>query len=52
MDSTQLRDEQYRRLLDTYRTALLTRLLAKIGGFFKRKKQPYADRGVVITLEA
>jgi PPOX class probable F420-dependent enzyme len=28
----------------------LTRLLAKIGGFVKRKDQPYADRGVVITL--
>ena len=28
----------------------LTRLLAKIGGFVKRKSQPYADRGVVITL--
>jgi PPOX class probable F420-dependent enzyme len=29
----------------------LTRLLAKVGGFVKRKKQPYADRGVVVTLE-
>jgi len=28
----------------------LTRVLAKIGGFVKRKDQPYADRGVVITL--
>jgi len=28
----------------------VTRLLAKIGGFVKRKKQPYADRGVVVTL--
>jgi hypothetical protein len=28
----------------------LTRLLAKVGGFVKRKNQPYADRGVVVTL--
>lgn len=28
----------------------VTRLLAKVNGFVKRKKQPYADRGVVITL--
>ena len=28
----------------------VTRFLAKIGGFVKRKKQPYADRGVVVTL--
>ena len=28
----------------------LTRFLAKVGGFVKRKKQPYADRGVVVTL--
>ena len=28
----------------------VTRLLAKIGGFVKRKKRPYADRGVVVTL--
>jgi PPOX class probable F420-dependent enzyme len=28
----------------------LTRVLAKIGGFVKRKDQPYADRGIVITL--
>jgi PPOX class probable F420-dependent enzyme len=28
----------------------LTRFLAKVGGFVKRKSQPYADRGVVITL--
>ena len=27
-----------------------TRFLAKIGGFVKRKDQPYADRGVVVTL--
>jgi PPOX class probable F420-dependent enzyme len=30
----------------------LTRFLAKVGGFVKRKSQPYADRGVVITLSA
>ena len=28
----------------------VTRFLAKVGGFFKRKHQPYADRGVVIAL--
>lgn len=28
----------------------LTRLLSKIGAFVKRKEQPYADTGVVITL--
>ena len=28
----------------------VTRFLAKVGGFVKRKEQPYADRGVVITL--
>ena len=28
----------------------ITRLLAKVGGFVKHKSQPYADRGVVITL--
>ena len=25
-------------------------LFAKVGGFLKRKEQPYADRGVVVTL--
>jgi len=28
----------------------LTRFLAKVGGFVKRKPQPYADRAVVVTL--
>ena len=28
----------------------VTRVFAKVGGFIKRKKQPYADRGVVVTL--
>lgn len=28
----------------------LARLLAKVGGVIKRKKQPYADRGVMVTL--
>jgi PPOX class probable F420-dependent enzyme len=28
----------------------ITRGFAKVGGFIKRKKQPYADRGVVVTL--
>jgi PPOX class probable F420-dependent enzyme len=27
----------------------ITRFLAKVGGFVKRKPQPYADRGVVVT---
>ena len=29
----------------------VTRVLAKVGGFVKRKQQPYADRGVVVTLD-
>jgi hypothetical protein len=29
----------------------ITRALAKVGGFVKRKDQPYADRAVVVTLE-
>jgi len=28
----------------------VTRFLAKVGGFIKRKDQPYADRAVVVTL--
>ena len=28
----------------------LTRFLSKVGAFVKRRKQPYADMGVVITL--
>jgi hypothetical protein len=28
----------------------VTRFLAKAGGLIKRKNQPYADRGVVVTL--
>jgi uncharacterized protein len=28
----------------------VTRFLAKVGGFVKRKSQPYADRAVVVTL--
>ncbi len=27
----------------------ISKAFAKIGGFVKRKKQPYADRGVVVT---
>ena len=27
----------------------ITRSLAKLGGFVKRKPQPYADRGVIVT---
>ena len=29
----------------------ITRVLAKVGGWIKRKSQPYADRAVVITLD-
>ena len=29
----------------------ITRFLAKVGGWVKRKSQPYADRAVVITLD-
>ena len=28
----------------------ITRFVAKVGGFVKRKDQPYADRGVEVTL--
>ena len=28
----------------------VARLMWKVGGFVKRKNQPYADRGVVVTL--
>jgi uncharacterized protein len=28
----------------------ITRFLAKVGGFVKRKPRPYADRGVIVTL--
>jgi uncharacterized protein len=28
----------------------VTKVLAKLGGIVKRRKQPYADRGVVVTL--
>ena len=27
----------------------ITKFLAKVGGIVKRKKQPYGDRGVIIT---
>jgi uncharacterized protein len=30
----------------------LTRFLSKVGGFVKRKEQPYADQGVELTLSA
>jgi hypothetical protein len=29
----------------------LTRFLNKLGGWIKRKPRPYADRGVIVTLE-
>jgi hypothetical protein len=28
----------------------ITRFFAKVGGLVKRENQPYADRGVVVTL--
>jgi PPOX class probable F420-dependent enzyme len=45
------RDAIYEKVVAKYGfMTKVTRLLAKLGGFVKRKKQPYADRGVVITL--
>ena len=45
------RDAIYEKVVAKYGfMTKVTRVLAKIGGFVKRKKQPYADRGVVITL--
>ena len=45
------RDAIYEKVVAKYGfMTKVTRLLAKIGGFVKRKEQPYADRGVVVTL--
>jgi PPOX class probable F420-dependent enzyme len=45
------RDAIYEKVVAKYGfMTKVTRLLAKIGGFIKRKDQPYADRGVVVTL--
>ena len=46
------RDAIYARVVAKYGfMTKVTRLFAKVGGFLKRKKQPYADRGVVVTLD-
>jgi hypothetical protein len=41
-------------MLDTHDIAefmtRITRFLAKVGGFVKRKPRPYTDRGVIVTL--
>jgi PPOX class probable F420-dependent enzyme len=45
------RDTIYQKVVAKYGfMTKVTRFLAKVGGFFKRKDQPYADRGVVVTL--
>jgi uncharacterized protein len=46
------RDMVYARVVDKYGfMTKLTRFLAKLGGWIKRKPRPYADRGVIVTLE-
>jgi PPOX class probable F420-dependent enzyme len=45
------RDAIYERVVAKYGVMTkITRFLSKVGGFIKRNKQPYADRGVVVTL--
>ena len=45
------RDAIYEKVVAKYGfMTKVTRFLAKVGGFVKRKDQPYADRGVVVTL--
>jgi uncharacterized protein len=45
------RDAVYERVVAKYGfMTKITRFLAKVGGWIKRKKQPYADRAVVVTL--
>ena len=45
------RDAIYAKVVAKYGVMTkVTRFLAKVGGFVTRKNQPYADRGVVITL--
>ncbi|NMN98651.1 PPOX class F420-dependent oxidoreductase [Antrihabitans stalactiti] len=47
------RDAVYARVVSKYGIQVkITRGLAKLGGWIKRKPFPYADRGVVITLDA
>jgi PPOX class probable F420-dependent enzyme len=46
------RDAVYAKVVAKYGfMTKLTRLLAKVGGFVKRKQIPYADRGVIVTLD-
>lgn len=45
------RDAVYDRIKAKYGfMVVITRFLAKVGGVLKRKQQPYADRGVIVTL--
>ena len=45
------RDAIYEKVVAKYGLMTkITRFLAKVGGFVKRKDQPYADRAVVVTL--
>ena len=45
------RDAVYDKVVAKYGfMTTVTRVLAKVGGFVKRKEQPYADRAVVVTL--
>ena len=45
------RDAIYEKVVAKYGfMTKVTRFLANVGGFVKRKKQPYADRGVVLTI--
>ncbi len=47
------RDAVYAKVVAKYGLMTkVTRLFGKIGGFVKRKPIPYADRGVVVTLDA
>ena len=46
------RDAVYAKVVAKYGfMTKITRFLAKVGGWVKRKSQPYADRAVVITLD-
>jgi uncharacterized protein len=45
------RDAIYEKVVAKYGfMTKVTRFLAKVSGFVKRKNQPYADRGVVLTI--
>ncbi len=45
------RDAIYEKVVAKYGfMTTVTRVLAKVGGVVKRKEQPYADRGVVVTI--